>query len=753
MRPLLPLTLLTVAAFAISAQAQPVTLQPTTAATSISTASNATPAASANAERTLTLANMGQPSGIKLTGVNKSVELNSGVRLDELVKQASLNLKMIYPSGMRHDQSFLRVYVNNQLAAISPLTENKAGVLHTTRIDLDPALFTDFSAIRIELDATYDTTCRDPNNPTLRVDIRPDSTLTLATEPLTLVDDLAVLPAPFFDPRDNRKLKLPVVLPAKIDANSLKAAGVLASWMGAQAFYRQAEFDVLPTPATDRHSVVLNVTDQLPESLGGKALEGPTLAMGSSADKPWIKQLYVLGRNDEELLQAVYGLVVEGQVLSGKVAVVKKVNLGAPRKPYDAPRYVATDRPVRFAELMDYPTQLEASVENPKVRLNLRLPPDLFSWTGRNVPLALKYRYTAPSKWNDSLLNVEINSALVQSFRLAPRSEQGQNRLNIDLLGQAELASETAFQIPAFRVGGSNELTFGFGFMPEGGSACVTQNQTARGAIDPESTVDFSDLPHYTKMPNLTAFANGGYPFSIFADLSDSAVVLPEQPTSAEIRAYLNLMGLFGQWTGLPANRVSVITGDPKASVGTKHWVALGRSDRLPWLAAEQMSLPMVLNNTERSMGLSPVVGWLDRIWANREDLPPTEQTRALIQSGGTLGAILGFESPWGSKKTGLVVTGSNEEGFERAVSAFGNYTDIAKIRGSVTLIRGDELQAYHIGNTFISGNLPWWLRIRIAFSEHPVLIALGGALAGMALALIAYGWLSRRASRRIKGD
>ncbi|MCQ8895415.1 cellulose biosynthesis cyclic di-GMP-binding regulatory protein BcsB [Limnobacter humi] len=753
MRPLLPIALFTVTAFAVSAQAQPVTLQPAATATAvINAAATLPPTAPAGSERTLTLANMGQPGGIKLTGVNKSIELNSGVRLDELVKRASLNLKMMYPSGMRHDQSFIRVYVNNQLAAISPLTESKAGVLHATRIDLDPTLFTDFSGIRIELDATYDTTCRDPNNPTLRVDIRPDSTLTLATDPLTLVDDLAVLPAPFFDPRDNRKLSLPLVLPSTIDANSLKAAGILASWMGAQAFYRQAEFEVLTAPDDSRHSVILNVTDRLPESLGGQALQGPTLAMGSTAEKPWVKQLYVLGRTDDELLQAVYGLVVEGQVLSGKVAVVKQVNLGAPRRAYDAPRYVATDRPVRFAELMDYPTQLEASVENPKVRLNLRLPPDLFSWAGRNVPMALKYRYTAPSKWNDSLLNVEINNALVQSFRLAPRSEQGQNRLNIDLLGQAELASETAFQIPAFRVGGNNELSFGFGFMPEGGSACVTQNQTARGAIDPESTVDFSELPHYTKMPNLTAFANGGYPFSIFADLSDSAVVLPQQPNSAEIRAYLNLMGLFGQWTGLPANRVAVITGDPKVSVGTKHWIALGRSDRLPWLAAQQMSLPMVLSDTERSLGLSPVLGWFDRIWSNREDMPPSEQTRALIQSGGSLGAIVGFESPWGSQKTGLVITGTDETGFERAVSAFGNYTDIAKVRGSVTLVRGEELQAYHIGKTFVSGNLPWWLRIRIAFSEHPVLIALGGALAGMALALIAYGWLSRRASRRIKG-
>ena len=69
--------------------------------------------------RTLEFSKMGQPNGIRLTGVNRFVEMNSGVRLDELVLGARLSLKVLYPPGMRHDQSFIRVYVNDQLAAIS----------------------------------------------------------------------------------------------------------------------------------------------------------------------------------------------------------------------------------------------------------------------------------------------------------------------------------------------------------------------------------------------------------------------------------------------------------------------------------------------------------------------------------------------------------------------------------------------------------------------------------------------------------
>jgi len=703
-------------------------------------------------QRTLTFSEMGQSSGVRLTGTNRFVDLNSGIRLDELVTRASLKLKVLYPQGMRHDQSFIRVYVNDQLSALSQLSTSRAGISHNMTLELDPTLFSDFATLRIEYDGTYDTECVDPGNPTLRIDIRPESSLTIVSTRLNLVNDLALLPAPFFDPRDNRKLKLPLVLPTQRSAENLKAAGILASWMGAQAFYRQAEFDLLDTASTTRHTIILTTGGNLPQGMDQTQIEGPSLMIVNAPGNPSVKHLYVMGRNEDELLQAVYGLVIEGQVLSGQKALVKKVALGAPRKPYDAPRYVPTDRPVRFGELIDFPGQLEVSADKPRAALSLRLPPDLFSWAGRNIPMDLKYRYTAPSRWNDSLLNIEINNALIQSFRLAPRAEQVQNKVNIDLLGQAELSSEESLQIPAFRVGGNNELAFGFGFMAEGGGACTRVSQVARGSIDPESTLDFSNLPHYTRMPNLTAFANGGYPFSIMADLSDTAIVLPANPTALEARSFLNVMGLFGQWTGLPATRTTLIVSDKPEGIGSKNWLALGTSDRLAWLNEANMNLPMVLNDTERSMGLPPAFQWLKGLWQSDSELQPGNDTRALIQTAGSLGAIMGFESHWQAKKAGVIVTGTDQDSFERAVAALSSYGDVAKIKGSVSLIRGNDIQSYSLGDTYISGALPWWLRLRIAFSEYPALIAVGGALAGVVLAILAFGWLSSRANRRTKG-
>jgi len=94
--------------------------------------------------------------------------------------------------------------------------------------------------------------------------------------------------------------------------------------MGAQAFYRQAEFELLESASPTRHTIILTKGKKMPEGMSEADIEGPSLMIVSAKENPWVKHLYVMGRTDEELLQAVYGLVIEGQVLSGQKALVKK---------------------------------------------------------------------------------------------------------------------------------------------------------------------------------------------------------------------------------------------------------------------------------------------------------------------------------------------------------------------------------------------------------------------------------------------
>src|SRR5690606_24879252 len=99
-----------------------------------------------------------------------------------------------------------------------------------------------------------------------------------------------------------------------------------------------------------------------------------------------------------------------GAPLSGASATLREVKDAAPRKPYDAPNWVPSDRPVRFSELVRSTSELNVVGYNPDlIRIGLQLPPDLFVWRKDGIPVDLRYRYTLPEGADKSALNISIN--------------------------------------------------------------------------------------------------------------------------------------------------------------------------------------------------------------------------------------------------------------------------------------------------------------------------------------------------------
>lgn len=114
-------------------------------------------------------------------------------------------------------------------------------------IDIPARLIGDFNRLNIQLIGHYTMECEDPAHSSLWANVGNDSMLELMVNPLPLDNSLAFLPEPFFDRRDSRALKLPIVFATQPDAAQLEAAGTLSSWFGALAGFRGAFF-----PASSR---------------------------------------------------------------------------------------------------------------------------------------------------------------------------------------------------------------------------------------------------------------------------------------------------------------------------------------------------------------------------------------------------------------------------------------------------------------------------------------------------------------------
>ncbi|MGF6610308.1 hypothetical protein OKW45_005230 [Paraburkholderia sp. WSM4175] len=721
-------------------------------------ASVPTPASGSSTSR-VSFATLGAYQPLTLRGVEDARTVNLGVRLDRVVTAARLRLRYTYSPSLVFAMSHLKVSINNEVVATVPFDREHAGKLVTQDIALDPRFLTDYNQIGLRLIAHYTLEhCEDPENSALWADVSPSSEFIVDTAPIRLPDDLALLPAPFFDHRDASRLRLPFVLPAGADNATLRSAGVLASWFGAQADYRQARFPALSTLPTDSHAVVVARSEQLPAGLTLPPINGPMLIVADNPVAPNRKLLIVTGRSAAEVDQASTALVLGTTALAGPAVRITQLAAGAPRKPYDAPRWLPVDRPVAFKELVDDPSQLQVRGSSPDaIRLNLRVPADLYSWNGAGVPLNLKYRYTAPTVQNNSALAVQINEQLVKSYRLAlATADDAQGRLQLPVLSNNGNRSTSALDIPAFRIGSSNQLQLRFNLDSQKTGLCQgVATNPVQAAVDPDSTIDFSDFVHFAQMPNLAFFANSGFPFTRYADLSQTAVVIPEHPAPQELESLLTMLGHMGQWTGYPALRVQVARPRELAQLSGKDLLVIGGDGSAPWLARWPHALPLTMGaqtgDTDGSSPLARTSFAVDEQWRSgaRRSGAHRPDGGARIERDGPLAALMGFELPGSHGRSVVALTGTDQQQLSQLLDMLEKPDRIAQLQGDLALLRDGKVDSMRVGDTYLVGYVPWYARLWSKAMQHPVLLGVLGALAGLLLAVGAFTALQELAARR----
>ncbi|MFX1677219.1 cellulose biosynthesis cyclic di-GMP-binding regulatory protein BcsB [Paraburkholderia sp. A2WS-5] len=704
-----------------------------------------------------TLRQMGAYGAMELRGLDPTGYLNADVRTDEVVTAAKLRLVYTYSPSLIYPLSHLKVFVNGEVVATIPLVKETAGKLVTSEIALDPRLFTDFNRISVQMIAHYTLDhCEDPYHSTLWTDIAPESTLTLDTAAVDLPNSLALLPAPFFDKHDYTLVRVPFVLAANAGLPTLRAAGVVSSWLGALASFRGARFPVAHAAPADASAIAFALPGQVPEGIALPEIKGPTITMmtnPAAAPGSGRKLLVLAGRTPEELKKAADALVLGQAGMAGSSVAVQSVDLGPERKPYDAPNWVPTDRPVLLRELVSDPQQLQVSGYNPPaIRVNMRVPADLYAWAHSNVPIDIRYRYTAPSSWNDSILNVSINDQLVRSQRLKPVTRAAdETRIAVPVLSGTDVRATSSIEIPAFRVGSNNQFQFQFHIDSQKTGLCAsTAADIARAAIDPDSVIDFSGFAHYTALPNLAYFANSGYPFTRMADLSATAVVIPDAPDTKDQEAVLTMLGHMGQWTGLPALRVKLVPASQIDSVSGDDLLVIGSGSAANLLAKWGKDLPLLIERGKTEVATrDQKIGWPNWLGGTADDDDTTPKGRSIVTLGGPLAALIGFESPLASGRSVVALASTSAAQLDDVLDAMQDSSKVARMHGDLSVVRHGEVESLRVGERYFVGDLPWYARLWVHISRYPSLMALAGILAGLIVAFTVFWALGRMAKRR----
>lgn len=705
----------------------------------------------------LTLKQLGVNYPITLRGVDGSDTVNFNVRADEIVTKANLKMFYAYSPALLPEVSHINVMVNEGVAATIPVPKETAGTELERDVEIPPRLITEFNRLRLQLIGHYTYQCEDPLHTSLWAKVSNTSVLELQTMPIALYNDLDILPLPFMDRRDPRRIDLPFVFVDKPDGTALEAAGVLSSWFGATAAYRGARFPVqsgnaVPASGNAVIFIVGRSSTLKPDSAD---ISGPTVSMVPNPNDPNSKLLLIMGRDSKELKLAATAVSVGSQALSGQTATISKLETLQPRRPYDAPNWIRSDRPTPLGELVTARYLNSSGYNPPPIRIDMRVPPDLFGWREGGAPLNLKYRYTPqPNLWASTLL-INVNDKFTKSFPLLPTQRLGDNEsLLSKMMADDTLPVETRFEVPLSML--SPQTRFDFQYMYDVNKQGECRDvilDNVRGAIEPDSTIDVSGFSHFIAMPNLGVFRDSGFPFTRMADLSETAVVMPDTPSASEITTYLEIMGRMGASTGYPATGVQVVTGMSVESASDKDLLLIAAGGNLPLLKQWSNYMPASFDGGRRFT----ISDLAYKAWALFSPDPDARQRRArldmLFKSNGQSGIFAGFESPLKGGRSAVLVWGVDGDSLlDNSTALLGGegFDEYELVSGSLTTVRGKQVDPLVNEQTYYVGTLGWFRNIQWTLSRHLGVFILISALSAILLAVLLYFILLAKSRRRL---
>lgn len=657
---------------------------------------------------------------IKMTGIYNERSFRFYSAKNELISKASVALRYTPSPALIPQQSQLNVYLNGQLQKSLPITKDQLGNQVSATVDLNAKQFDSSNRLTLEFVGQYTQICGSPANPALWLTVDSSSYLSLNTQKLRLANDLSILPAPFVNTISPSATTLPMVFASTPDNRFKEAAAVLASWAGVRSEWRGIEFPVYYNEQPAEQNYVAFVTnDSRPDFLKFlPRVEAPTISIVNAPNSLYAKVLVIAGRNADDLLTAARYLATADAGIAGGMVTIENFKGEPDRKAYDAPSWVNTDQKIPFEKLSKYRGQLTSTGLHPApIKLDVRLPPDLFMVNRSNVNLDLRYRYTRPMGGEPAQMRFLLNDQLVESYDLSPTKTSNSFMSQFSFInGLANLWNNTS--ISSRLLSAENQLTFDFqyGLAVDGGTQANCKSVTLipnQVEIDPNSTIDFSGFYHFARLPDLKLFTVSGYPFTKYADLSQTLVLMKKDAPANVMTTMLNTMGRFGAQTGAPVTKVtfdSAIQND-----NAQHRDIL--------VFAENSADIDNLGKLEPEIILEKVKGNLkSNFEAKSKDAAP--QSTVTEDTG--IATIAQYESPYGSGRSVVAILGDGQDGSYLLNKRLMNPGDLKMVGGGVAIFKPNAQPAsYMVGPDYYTGSLPWHQRVWYSLLDQPLLLVL----------------------------
>jgi len=720
------------------------------------------PVAAAMAAPTLTpalvsnlrVAQMGQPTGVVMGDGQLQGGITFTLPLDQVITNARLILNLNVSPAMAEQNTTLQLMLNGQPLGSVPLG---AADSDTSRFQLDvpAALLVSVNNLSFKISDANALQCRRNTDGEYRVTILPDSHFELEGQQLNIGNELINFPRPFFDSMQMSASTVSFSFAEKVSSDAVSAAALLSSWLGIEADYRGINFETKYNTLPEKNGILIGHPG---ETIGGVTLpesDQPLLQYIDNPINPVYKLLLVVGKDETALRMAAWRLTqnkFEPQTASMRVET-KAIPVS---QPYDAPRWIPTDRPVKLSELLRKDqTMTTTGIWHEPLDIAFRAAPDLFLWDGGSIPMHINYRFPAED-WIDeshSWLSLTMNNTFLRNL---PVNKQGALETLWRKMGGDARQEQADITIEPYQIYGDNQLSLYFHITPQEDAPCsVLLNNNIKSRIDDSSTIDLSHTRHFALLPNLSFFVGASFPFSRLADFSQTVLLLPDSPTETQITTLLDMVARSGNATGTALANNRVIFGIPAGGSGLE---MLRNRDVLAVSNMTQSLFNQTLLNRspfgirDNSLMANKPTLWQKTLrWLGGDWSADNIEADRYFSSNADWRGFISFPSQWNSDRLVVLVVGSNDDQLSRLPVDLNSAKINAGIRGDAAIITDENgVRSFRVGGQYPSGEMPGHMMIVWYANQHAVLLAFSALLFSIIFGSFMYAGLKKRARERL---
>ena len=701
----------------------------------------------------LTFAQMGMPKGVQLSGGQLLGGASFTLPGDQVVTSAQLRLDVKVTPEMAARNATLELMLNGQSLGSVPLGAEEDDISHY-QLDVPGQLMVSSNNLSFRInDGDAQQCMRDLTN-RYGVTILPESRFSWEGQQLDVGDDLSHFPRPFFDNMQMTPASISISFPEKMSSEEISAAALVSSWFGIQTDYRGIAFNALRNKLPEKHGIVIGHPGEQVGELTLPQTSKPLLRIVDNPNNTVYKLLLIVGSDDSALRAAAWRLTRgDFAAQSGSLEVAAQtIPLS---KPYDAPRWITTDRPVKISELLRKDQSMTVSgVWHEPLRVAFRAAPDLYLWDGESIPLQISYRFPSESWINEqrSQLSVTLNNTFLRNL---PMIKQGILESLWRRLGGDARQEKLIIPLEPYLIYGDNQLQLYFNVVPKDNAPCnVLLNNNIKSRIAEDSWIDLSHTRHFSMLPNLSYFVGASFPFSRLADYSQTLLLLPDRPSETEVGTLLNMAARSGTATGTVLGNNRVVMGIPTGGASLEY---LRQRDVLAVSGLDQKLFNQSLLDdspyyvSDSTLSVRPQTLWqkAQRWLLGDWNIDALEADRYLSSNSAWRGFI-SYRSPWNSARVVVVALGSNDEQLGHLNGDLSSARINASIRGDTAIITNDNVRSFQVAPQFPSGQMPWYQMIIWYANQHSGFLAILALLMTTVIGLALTAMFKQHARRRL---